>query len=165
MARIEIPEDEGLEVFRALDLAPHFKELVVAYETAVAKSPLDRRLHELVRMRIAQINACTVCLNWRNADWGVTEEDLAAVGEYADSPLFSAEEKTALEYATRFATDSAGIEDELLERLVGFLGPEGVVDLTLVLGKYLAMGRFMQVLGLDQACSLTYADGELVMRS
>ena len=32
--------------------------------------------------------------------------------------------------------------------------PGDVVELTLVIAKYLAMGRFMQVLGLDQACSL-----------
>ena len=31
-----------------------------------------------------------------------------------------------------------------------------VVDLTLVVGKYLAMGRFSQVLGLDQACELRF---------
>jgi hypothetical protein len=32
-----------------------------------------------------------------------------------------------------------------------------------VLGKYLAMGRFMQVLDLDQACTIAYdADGNLV---
>ncbi|HEX6425272.1 MAG TPA: hypothetical protein VFZ79_17430 [Acidimicrobiales bacterium] len=38
-----------------------------------------------------------------------------------------------------------------------------ITDLTLVLGKYLAMGRFMQVLDLDQACTIAYdADGKLV---
>jgi len=36
-----------------------------------------------------------------------------------------------------------------------------LVDLTLVVGKYIAMGRFMQVLGLDQSCEL---DPERVAR-
>jgi hypothetical protein len=37
------------------------------------------------------------------------------------------------------------------------------VDLTSSFGKYLAMGRSMQVLDLDQACTLGYdADGKLV---
>jgi hypothetical protein len=35
-----------------------------------------------------------------------------------------------------------------------------IVELTLVLGKYLALGRFMQVLGLDQACDLQSALAE-----
>ena len=33
-----------------------------------------------------------------------------------------------------------------------------IVELTLVIGKYLSMGRFMQVLGLDQTCSLQFDD-------
>ena len=36
--------------------------------------------------------------------------------------------------------------------------------MTLVIGKYVAMGRFMQVLDLDQACNISFdADGKLVM--
>ncbi|GAA4966776.1 carboxymuconolactone decarboxylase family protein [Yinghuangia aomiensis] len=164
MARIEIPDGDGPEVMRALTLVPHFADAVMAYETAVARSRLDRRLHELVRMRIAVINECVVCLNWRNADWGASEEQLAAVADYADSDLFTPAEKAALEFAERFATDSARIDDDLLERLTGHLTAPGVVDLTLVAGKYLALGRFMQVLGLDQACNITFdGSGDLVV--
>jgi alkylhydroperoxidase family enzyme len=166
MARIEIPDGDGPEVTRALTLVPHFVEAVNAYEKAVARSPLDRRLHELVRMRIAAINECVVCLNWRNPTWGADEEQLAAVADYADSPLFTPTEKVALEYAERFATDSARIDDDLLERLGGHLKPAEIVDLTLVLGKYLALGRFMQVLGLDQACNIAFDnEGELVVNT
>lgn len=165
MARIDVPAGDGLEVGRALGLVPHFAVLAVEYERAVARSPLDRRLHELVRLRIAQINECVVCLAWRN-DWGATEAELASVADYATSPLFSAADRVALEYAERFCLDSARIPDTLLDRLQEHLGPAAVVDLTLVIGKYLAMGRFMQVLGLDQACVLSYADdGELVAAS
>lgn len=164
MARIEIPDGDEPEVMRALTLVPHFVELAMVYEQAVAASPLDRRLHELVRMRIATINECVVCLNWRNPTWGASEEQLAAVADYADSPLFTPLEKVALEYAERFAGDSANIDDDLLERLGEHLEPAEIVDLTLVLGKYLAMGRFMQVLGLDQACNISFdASGTLVV--
>ncbi|MCF2530922.1 carboxymuconolactone decarboxylase family protein [Yinghuangia soli] len=164
MARIEIPEDEGMEVMAALQLAPHFAEVAMKYEEAVAASPLDRRLHELVRMRIAYINECAVCRNWRNEAWGVSEEDYAAVPDFAGSPLFSDTEKVALEYAERFAVHSAGIDDDLLERLGKHFEPAQIVDLTLVLGKYLAMGKFMQVLGLDQSCSITaHANGDMTV--
>jgi hypothetical protein len=44
--------------------------------------------------------------------------------------------------------------------------PAEIVDLTLVIGKYLALGRFMQVLGLDQTCSITRSDtGALTVTS
>ena len=164
MARIELPAGGGAEVARALRLAPHFVEVVTAYEKAVAASRLDPRLHELVRMRIARINDCVVCLNWRNPASGATERMLAAVADYATSDELTPAEKVAIEYAERFCLDSAAIPDSLLERLAEHLSPAEIVDLTLVVGKYLALGRFMQVLGLDQTCSLTVGDdGTLIV--
>jgi alkylhydroperoxidase family enzyme len=102
-----------------------------------------------------------LCMAWRN-DWA-DEASLAAVSQYATSERFSGAERTALEYAERFATDSQAIDDDLLARLRAHFTPGEIADLTLVLGKYLAMGRFMQVLDLDQACTISYdADGKLV---
>jgi alkylhydroperoxidase family enzyme len=159
--RIEIPAGDGPEVTRALSLAPHFVEAVSALESAVWASPLPRRTHELVRMRIAEINGCVLCMTWRN-DWA-DEESLAAVSQHATSDLFSDAEKVALEYAERFATDSKDIDDDLLSQLGAHFTPAEVVDLSLVIGKYLALGRFMQVLDLDQACNIRFdADGKLV---
>lgn len=159
--RIEVPAGEGPEVTRVLSLVPHFVDAVNALEKAVWASPLPRRLHELVRMRIAEINGCVLCMTWRN-DWA-DEASLAAVSHHATSELFSEAERTALEYAERFATDSRHIDDDLLARLGAHHTPAEIADLTLVLGKYLAMGRFMQVLGLDQACTIRYdVDGRLV---
>ena len=146
---------------RALSLVPHFVDAVNALEKAVWASPLPRRTHELVRMRIAEINGCVLCMSWRN-DWA-DEASLAAVSQNATSDLFSDAERAALEYAERFATDSKDIDDDLLGRLGAHFSPAEIADLTLVLGKYLAMGRFMQVLDLDQACTIGYdADGKLV---
>jgi len=164
MARIELPGSDGAETARALSLAPHFVEVVTAYEKAVSASRLDARLHELVRMRIARINDCVVCLNWRSPGSGATEQLLAAVVDYATNDGFTPAEKVAIEYAERFCLDPAAIPDSLLDRLAEHLSPAEIVDLTLVIGKYLALGRFMQVLGLDQTCSLTVADdGRLVV--
>ena len=161
MPRIEIPAGEGPEVTRALSLVPHFVDAVNAFEKAVWASKLPRRTHELVRMRIAEINGCVLCMTWRN-DWA-DEPSLEAVSQYATSNLFSDAERVAIEYAERFATDSKDIEDDLLARLGQHFSPAEIADLTLVIGKYLAMGRFMQVLDLDQACNISFdAEGKLV---
>jgi alkylhydroperoxidase family enzyme len=159
--RIEIPAGEGPEVTRALSLVPHFADVVNALEKAVWRSPLPRRTHELVRMRVAEINGCVLCMTWRN-DWA-DEESLAAVSQHATSELFSDAERVAIEYAERFCTDSTAIDDDLMSRLGAHYAAAEVADLTLVVGKYMAMGRFMQVLDLDQACNLTFdAEGKLV---
>jgi alkylhydroperoxidase family enzyme len=162
MPRIEIPAGDGPEVTRALSLVPHFRDAVSALEGAVWASPLPRRVHELVRMNIAEINGCVLCMTWRN-DWA-DEASLVAVSQHATSDLFSDAERVALEYAERFATDSKNIDGDLLARLGAHFSPAEVVDLTLVIGKYMAMGRFMQVLDLDQACNISFdGDGKLVM--
>lgn len=161
MARIALPETENLDVFNALSLVRlELAAAVGGYDAAVAASPLDPRVHELVRMRVAQINNCTVCLAWRTPAAqaaGVTDELLAAVEHFADVAEFSPAEKVAIEYAQRFSTDSANIDDDFIARLSEHFSPADIVELTLVIGKYIAFGRFMQVLGLDQSCVLEYA--------
>ena len=162
MARIPLPDGDEPEATRALALRPTFQAAADTYERAVWKSSLDRRLHELVRMRVAMSNRCTVCMDWRNPTWCDDEVLLAGVCEPATTPGYTDVERDALDYAGRFCDDHLSVDDELLGRLTAALGPAGVVDLTLVVGKYLAMGRFMQVLGLDQACALHFdADGRL----
>jgi AhpD family alkylhydroperoxidase len=161
MARIPLPDGDQLEVVRALGLRPDFARAVGSMESAVWGSTLDWRLHELVRMRIARINECTVCLGWRTPqaiEAGVTDELLDAVERWDTEPGFTPGERVALEYTERFATASAGIDDALVARLSEHFDAGEIVELTLVIGKYLAMGKFMQVLGLDQACSLQMTD-------
>ena len=156
MARIPLPDGDQLEVVEALSLRPTLAAAVGGFDAAVWNSTLDWRLHELVRMRVATINECTVCLGWRTpmaVEAGVTDDDLAAVTDPTDA-RFSPAESVALEYATRFCTESARIDDGFMARLNENFDAGEVVELTLVIAKYLAMGRFMQVLGLDQACSL-----------
>jgi AhpD family alkylhydroperoxidase len=162
MARIGLPEGDAPEIVRALSLRPDFAKAVGAMETAVWSSNLDWRLHELVRMQVAIINQCTVCLGWRTpqaTEAGVTDELLAGVASYRTFPDFTEGERVALEYTERFCTDSAGIDDGLIERLRLHLADDEIVELTLVIGKYMSMGRFMQVLGLDQTCDLRF-DGD-----
>jgi AhpD family alkylhydroperoxidase len=161
MARIELPAGEGPEVVRALSLRPELAQAVATYDQAVWNSRLDWRLHELVRMRIAQVNECTVCLSWRTPqaiEAGITERLLLGVHRAAESGDYTDAEKVAIEYAERFCTESARIDDDLMSRLREHFDEGAVVELTLVIAKYLAFGRFMQVLGLDQSCTLRLDD-------
>jgi AhpD family alkylhydroperoxidase len=161
MARIALPDGDSPEIVRALSLRPDFAQAVGGFEQAVWGSSLDWRLHELVRMQVAMINECTVCLGWRTPqaiEAGVTDELLAGVATYETSPDFTDAERVALEYTNHFCTDSARISDDLMSRLSGHYAAGEIVELTLVIGKYLSMGRFMQVLGLDQSCSLEFDD-------
>jgi AhpD family alkylhydroperoxidase len=166
MARIELPDGDAPEVVRALMLRPEFASAVAGYDNAVWNSTLDWRLHELVRMRIAQCNECTVCLSWRTpqaVDAGVTDALLEGVANVDGSGAYTDAERVAIEYAERFCRDSARIDDALVDRLRAHFDPGEIVELTLVIAKYLAFGRFMQVLGLDQTCTLHFDDAGRVV--
>jgi AhpD family alkylhydroperoxidase len=155
MARIALPAGDQPDVVKALMLRPALAKGVAAMNDAVFASTLDWRLHELVRMRIAIINGCQTCLTWRTPealDAGVTEELLAGVADWRASDLYTDAERVALEFTELFCTDSVGISDELMASLEQHFDSGQIVDLTLVIGKYLSQGRFMQVLGLDEAC-------------
>ena len=91
----------------------------------------------------------------------VTPDRVSAIAAlyHADT----AAEKVAIEYAERFCTDSARIDDDLMSRLQEHFDEGAVVELTLVIAKYLAFGRFMQVLGLDQTCTLQRDDSGAVV--
>src|SRR3954470_5653573 len=121
MARVELPAGRGPEVARALALAPHFAGVVMAYEQAVAESTLDPRLHELVRYRIALINQCTICLDYRRTNSGVSEELLAQVARWREHDAFTAPERVALDFTEQFCATSSAIGDELIRDLEGLL--------------------------------------------
>src|SRR5689334_6410525 len=136
MARIDLPAGDAPEVVRALSLRPAFAKAVGTYDTAVWESSLDWRLHELVRMRIAQINECTVCLSWRTPqaiDAGVTDTLLAGVAYAAGSSDYTDAERVAIEYAERFSRDSARIDDGFMRRLGEHFDSGEIVELTLVI--------------------------------
>ena len=61
MARIDVPDGEGLEASRLWAVAPHMGAGVHALGKAVYEhSSLPIREREVARMRIAQLNECAV---------------------------------------------------------------------------------------------------------
>lgn len=61
MARIDLPEGEGLEVARVWQAVPHMAEAIHTMSKAVyERSSLPIREREVARMRIAQLNSCHV---------------------------------------------------------------------------------------------------------
>jgi alkylhydroperoxidase family enzyme len=61
MARIEVPEGDGLEASRIWKRAPHLGAGLAAMSEAVyERSSLPVREREVARIRIAQLNECHV---------------------------------------------------------------------------------------------------------
>jgi alkylhydroperoxidase family enzyme len=117
---------------------------------------LGLREFEAARLRIAQINGCLFCLDWR------TERDGHKVGEgFADavttwrtSDALDTRTRLAAEYAERYALDHHGLDEEFWERMAAHYSQVEIVELTMSLGSWLAFGRLNRVLGLDALCVL-----------
>ena len=157
MARLEIPPGEGGDAVQIWSLQPALGAAATRLVSAAYnKSILPVRVREAARMRIAQLNDCTVCLAFR-ADavraQGLDENFYCAVG-CPDETALTEQERLAVEYAERFAIDHTSIDDAFMERMrASFSDPE-ILDLTICLSAFLGLGRTLRVLGITET-SLT----------
>jgi len=158
MARIEIPEGKGDPEVRVWKLRPEMGIGAGTLSHAVyEQSILGVRERELARMRIAQINDCAICQQWRKTEGtadALTEDDFANVAEWRTYAGYSERERLAVEYAERFALDHHTLDDAFYARLRANFTDAEVLDLTVCIGGWLALGRTLHVLGLDDSCAI-----------
>ncbi len=80
------------------------------------------------------------------SELGLTEEKILALADYAASPLYSEEEKTALEYADSMTITGREVSDELFARLRGFYDDDALVELTEIIAWENASSKFNRAL-------------------
>jgi alkylhydroperoxidase family enzyme len=158
MARLDVPDGPGGEAAMIWTLRPQLGGMVErmirgAYQQSIL--PADER--ELARMRIAQINDCMACSGFRAQS--VLDADIAPelydnVASYARYPGYTPRQRLAIEYAERFATDHASMDETFFERLRESFSDAEILDLTLCVAVFLGLGRSLTVLGVDQSCAI-----------
>lgn len=159
MAWIEIPDGPGGEAGMVWTLRPELGEMVGGMiEGAYEQTILPAAERELARMRIAQINGCLLCAGYRPAsvaDAGITDEMYANVAEYAAYPDYTDRQRLAIEFAERYLTDHTSLDGEFFASLRRSFSDAEILDLSLCVGVYLAIGRTLAVLKVAQACPIT----------
>lgn len=78
---------------------------------------------------------------------GVPDDKLAALADYATSPLFDERERTALAYADAITGMGEEVDDELFERLRRHFDEDQIVELTAVVAWENASSKFNHALG------------------
>ncbi|KZS72234.1 4-carboxymuconolactone decarboxylase [Mycobacterium kansasii] len=161
MARLDVPDGPGGEAAMIWTLRPELGGMVQrmirgAYQQSIV--PADER--ELARMRIAQINDCVAGSGFRAPsllDAGPkapAAELYEHVADYAGYPGYTPRQRLAIEFAERFATDHASLDDAFFERLRALFSDAEILDLTLCIAVFLGLGRSLTVLGVDQSCAI-----------
>lgn len=117
------------------DENPAALQAMLALEGHVRKSGLDRRMVELVYLRVSQINGCAYCVDMHDKDLraaGEKPERLALLCVWREAPSFTPRERAALAYAEAVTTlGHDGVSDAVYEAARAELGDAALVDLTL----------------------------------
>ena len=127
---------------------PEMLKSFLAFYASVGRS-LERRLYELIYIRVSMINECRYCLQHHLAASkrvGLTQDDWAKLkeGQYG---VFNEKEEAALDFADKLTRDPHAIGDEDIAALkVHFTEPE-IVDIDLLVGLANLTNRLTDPLG------------------
>jgi alkylhydroperoxidase family enzyme len=156
--RIDIPDGTHDPEVRMWALRPEMGMAAGAMSKAIyEQSIVPVRERELARMRIAQINGCMICHQWRKTPGGaeaMTEADYAGVEHWRTHTGYTDRERLAIEYAERFALDHENLDDEFWTRMRAAYSDAEVLDITVCIGGWIALGRTLHVLGIDEYCAI-----------
>ncbi len=178
MIRISLPPEHAADP-HGYASRNHAREIMAtagAFAKAVYQhSILSLREFEGARTRIAQINGCIICQQFRAARdapsmfaaTGVRPDHLVsdngpapdeafyeAVEQWKTSPLFSPRERLAIEFAERFAEEPKVIaqDEDFWSRAHALFSDEEIVDLSHSVAAWMGLGRVAHVLGFDTVC-------------
>jgi alkylhydroperoxidase family enzyme len=155
--RIDVPDDKHPIMYVWGEMVPGIGPAAAAFAQSVYDHrTLGMREFEAARLRIAQINGCLFCQDWRTDFDGQTVEagfdDAVAGWRTADS--LDERARLAAEYAERYALDHHGLDDGFWARMKAVYTDAEIVELSMCLGSWIGFGRLNRVLGLDAACVL-----------
>ncbi|HEV2731346.1 MAG TPA: carboxymuconolactone decarboxylase family protein [Terriglobales bacterium] len=135
---------------KALAHRPEMLKNFLSFYASVGRS-LDRRLYELIYLRVSLINGCHYCTQHHVASSkraGLTSDDWSNLkqGNYA---RFSEKERSALIYAEKLTRSSNNVTDQDFLDLKKHFPDEQIVDLHLLTGLANLTNRFTDPLGLE----------------
>jgi 4-carboxymuconolactone decarboxylase len=137
-------------VFRALANAP---EMVAGMGSLggrlLTRGTLAPRLRELVILRVGALLRCSYEFGQHALiarGLGVTDEEIRAVRE-GDLTNFSVEERAVLRFAD--AVEEFRVDDALYASISRLLNAEQIVELTVLVGYYGAVSRFLLALDVE----------------
>jgi len=117
-----------------------------ALEKAASSTGLESALHEIVKLRVSQINGCAFCVDMHARDakkGGETDERLTLVCVWPEATCFTPRERAALRWAEALTRLAGGhVTDEDYAAVSAEFSEEEVVNLTLAIVAINGWNRF-----------------------
>lgn len=106
---------------------------MVNMESYVRNSQIPPLLRELIKIRASQINGCAYCIDMHTEEAlsiGETPRRIFAISAWRESPLFTEEERAALQLTEEITLISKeGVTEETYNRVIKFFGERGVAQI------------------------------------
>ncbi|TZF82579.1 carboxymuconolactone decarboxylase family protein [Pedobacter sp. BS3] len=120
-------------------------------EAYINGSGLDRKLLELLRMRVSQINSCAYCMDMHYKEAihaGETPLRLISVSAWRETPYYSPKEQAVLAFAetlTRMREEEHS--DHIHEDLLKYFSKQEIAYLSLAVAQINSWNRLMRSFG------------------
>ncbi|ASN07250.1 carboxymuconolactone decarboxylase family protein [Virgibacillus necropolis] len=131
--------------------APEALEKIMELEKYVKKTAIDRKLRELIKIRVSQINGCSYCTNMHTKEakkLKVTDEQINLLNAWEATNIYSEKEKAALQLAENMTLISEkGVNDELYNRVREHYDEKGYIDLVMIINQINTWNRLSISMG------------------
>ena len=135
---------------KALAHRPDMLKNFLGFYASVGRS-LDRKLYEMIYLRVSLLNRCRYCTQHHVASSkraGLTSEDWSAL-ESGDYSRYADKEKTALAYVEKLTRSPHEIDDPDFAALTKQFSEPEIVDIHLLTGLANLTNRFTDPFGLE----------------
>ncbi|ODU06091.1 MAG: hypothetical protein ABS81_05610 [Pseudonocardia sp. SCN 72-86] len=114
-------------------VAPDAYKSMLAMQKYLTSSGIDFTLHELIKIRVAQINGCAYCVDVHTRDTrahGESEERIYQLAVWRESPMFTEAERAALELTEAMTLIAGrGVPTETWQLVNKFFDEQQVADI------------------------------------
>ena len=141
-----------INLYRTLANNPTIlRDFVRLGSTLLAKTDLSPKLRELAILRVARLTGSEY--EWVQhypiaLEVGVTSKQAEAISHWSSSQNFSDRERAVLQY-TDEVTQNAKVKDETFRVLQQHLNNQNIVELTVSIGYWGMVARFLEALQVD----------------
>ncbi len=126
-------------------VAPEAAKAFAGVNAALLRAGLDKRLRDLLFLRVSQINGCSYCVDEHAHDLrqaGESNERLDGLAGWRESPYFTEPEKAALEWAEVLThVDATHAPDSAYEPLARHYDSKEVANITYAIALMNAWNR------------------------
>jgi AhpD family alkylhydroperoxidase len=133
------------------EIAADGMQIMMDMEKYTKTTTIERKLRELIKIRVSQINGCAYCLNMHTADarkMGETEQRIYCVSAWQECEFYKEAEKVALKLAEHVTLiPTKRVPDELFQQVRKHYDEKQYVDLVLIINQINSWNRISISMG------------------